>query len=127
MLRKLSAEECHAARTQGDFLPALRNSAPATAIILTQSWCPQWRFMKIYLKDVEAKANPPADEHRAAIFWMEYDREDWYEDFLAFKEDVLGNREVPYVRFYRDGVLTGESNYISAQGFLSRLAGPGPR
>ncbi len=122
MIRKLSAEECHAARAAGEFSAEVRNSAPRTAIILTQSWCPQWRFMKMYLQDVEAKANPEAEQARANILWMEYDREDWYKDFLAFKEDVLGNREVPYVRFYRDGVLSGESNFISAQGFLARLS-----
>jgi len=36
------------------------------------------------------------------MYVLEYDKESWYEEFLAFKEDTLGNREVPY-----NSVLSG--------------------
>lgn len=57
-----------------------------------------------------------------AIFWVEYDKEDFFDDFLPFKEEVLGNREIPYVRYYRDGMLIKSSNYIDKNGFLRILA-----
>ncbi len=117
-----------------------------TAIVLTQSWCPQWRFLAGYLDKMDAELNVGAGtavgaepgvgaagsaahgavadaKPKAAILTLEYDRERFYEDFLAFKERVLGNYEVPYVRYYRNGALAGESNFISAQGFKSKLTG----
>jgi hypothetical protein len=56
-----------------------------------------------------------------AFLYAEYDLEPWFESFMAFKEDSFGNREVPYVRYYREGVFSGESNYLSADGFTTRL------
>lgn len=105
---------------QGDFAVQVRNSAPSVAIILTQSWCPQWRFMKSYLEEVDARLN---DASQAHIYYLEYDLEDWYEAFLSFKENTFQNWEVPYVRYYRNGSFIGESNFIAPQGFMSRLIG----
>lgn len=116
MPRKLTETECRDAIASGDFAESLRTAAPAVAVVLTQSWCPQWRFMQGYLAEAETHAGD-----RAAVFYVEYDREPFYRDFMAFKEDVFGNREIPYVRYYRGGALHAESNYISKQGFLSRL------
>jgi len=116
MPRKIVEADCLSAIAAGDFPEELRNAAPAVALVLTQSWCPQWRFMQSYLSDAEKSAG-----ERAAVFFVEYDREPFHRDFMAFKEDVFGNREIPYVRYYRGGKLHAESNYISKQGFLSRL------
>jgi len=60
----------------------------------------------------------------ATVFFIEYDREDFFEAFMAFKEDVLGNRSVPYTRYYRDGVFTGDGNFIGKDGFLAKLTRP---
>ncbi len=73
--------------------------------------------MSGYLEDAEAAAPAGA----MAVRYVEYDRESFFEDFMEFKENVFGNRSVPYVRYYRDGELIAESNYISRQGFLSKL------
>jgi hypothetical protein len=116
MLTKLAESDCRAAIAAGDFDPAVRAAAPLVAVVLTQSWCPQWSFMRGYLAQAAAEAGD-----RARIFFVEYDREPFYEDFMTFKEDGFGNREIPYVRYYRDGVLSAESNFISKQGFLSKL------
>lgn len=113
---KLTEADCRSSIQAGDFEEALVASAPAVAVILTQSWCPQWLFMKSYLADAERQAG-----EKARFYVVEYDREPFYRDFMAFKEDVFGNREIPYVRYYRDGKLHAESNYISKQGFLSKL------
>lgn len=116
MISKLTEAECRTAMGGGEFARELVSSAPAVALVLTQSWCPQWRFMQAYLKDAAEQA-----EGSASIFYLEYDREPFYRDFMAFKEDVFGNYEIPYIRYYRGGKLHAESNFISKQGFLSRL------
>lgn len=116
MYRKLTIEECRSAMAQGDFSPELRGSDPKVAIVLTQSWCPQWIWMTRYLEAV-SKAEG------CAIYWIEYDREAIFDDFMRFKEETFGNRSIPYVRYYRNGVLARESNYIDRAGFLRFLEG----
>ena len=141
MMRKLTEAECMYAMEHGEFSPALTGSSKRTAIILTQSWCPQWARMRSYLEIVEntlrdrlladKKPSEDSSEPKAgassgavgdiAILYVGYDKEPWFEEFMAFKEDTFGNREVPYVRYYREGSLSGETNYLSADGFVSRL------
>jgi hypothetical protein len=116
MLSKLTETECRAAIASGDFSAETRTSAPAVALVLTQSWCPQWRFMNAYLGEAERAVGD-----RVAIRYIEYDNEPFFEEFMTFKEDVFGNRSVPYVRYYREGKLVAESNFISKQGFLAKL------
>jgi hypothetical protein len=116
MMRKLSRDECFTAMKDGEFAPALRSAAEAVAIVLTQSWCPQWVWMRSYL---EALPPDPSREE----FWVEYDREDFFEDLMKFKEEVFKNDQVPYVRYYRGGILVAESNFIDQGGFLRLLSG----
>jgi glutaredoxin len=113
MLRKFTVEECKAAIAQGDFALPSDLSEAGMAIILTQSWCPQWKAMKAYLETAE-KAG-------AAILYVEYDTESFFEDFMRFKEETYKNREIPYVRYFQNGVFSGDSNYVSLGGFLHRL------
>jgi hypothetical protein len=114
MIRKLSGEECRAAIATGDFPPAITASAAVVALVLTQSWCPQWTWMNTYLKDLAA-------EPGIAIYWVEYDQESFYEEFLTFKEETYHNRQIPYIRYYHNGKLVHESNYIDRSGFLRYL------
>lgn len=118
MIRTLTETEARYAIAHGEFAEEIRNSAPSVAVILTQSWCPQWRFMKAYLPKVDTNLNTEGKVH---IYYLEYDLEDWYEEFLFFKENTFQNREVPYVRYYHSGRLTGESNFIADRGFISKL------
>ena len=119
MVRKLSEAECRAAMESGDFDLSLV-SGPATAIILTQSWCPQWTAMRAYLPKVE-NALPDVK-----LYYVEYDIEKWEnlenDAFMTFKENTYKNREIPYVRYYRNGAFSRDSNYISLDGFKSRLS-----
>lgn len=114
MMIRLTEAQCKAAMARGEFEEEVIGSAPSVAVILTQSWCPQWTWMRSYLEEL-----PESPERR--IFYLEYDREPVYEKFLAFKEDILGNREIPYVRYYRDGRLSAQTNFIPKDGFLKRL------
>jgi hypothetical protein len=118
MIRELREEECQEAMEKGEFNASLV-SGPASAIILTQSWCPQWTAMKAYLEDIE-KAAPEVN-----IYYVEYDIAVWNRlenhAFMAFKENNYHNQEIPYVRYYRNGGFSRDSNFISAEGFKSRL------
>ena len=116
-MRKLVKEECLEAVALGGFGPAITGAASSVAVVLTQSWCPQWRWMRAYLERLAAREGP-----ELAIFWVEYDREDFFEPFMAFKEEVLGNDQVPFVLYYRGGALARSSNFIDEGGFLRALA-----
>jgi len=119
-MRILTEAECRKAMEKGEFeikdllgaeIPGQENAA----IILTQSWCPQWTAMKNYLPEAEKR------EPGLAIFYIEYDQVSWFEEFMAFKENTFSNREIPYVRYYREGKCTAWSNYVSLEGFLHRF------
>jgi hypothetical protein len=115
-MKKLTKEDCLDLIENGEFPQSLIGSAGAVAVVLTQSWCPQWAWMRSYLAEL-----PPEDGRE--IFWIEYDLEDFFEDLMDFKESSFGNDQVPYVRYYRGGIRVAESNYIDKGGFLRLLAG----
>jgi hypothetical protein len=115
-VRKLSRKECLALIESGEFGPELIGAADEVAIVLTQSWCPQWAWMRSYLEKLSWGAEREA-------FWVEYDLEDFFEPLMRFKEATFGNDQVPYVRYYKGGRLVAESNFIDQGGFLRRLSG----
>ena len=114
MFLKLTAGQCGKAIDEGEFPAEIVGSSKFVAIVLTQSWCPQWTMMSAWLED-------SAKEPETNVFFCEYDQEPFFEKFMAFKENVLGNRSVPYVRYYRDGVLVGQGNFVSRDGFARAL------
>ncbi len=114
MASKLERAQCEAAMRDGEFPPDVTASGPRVAVVLTQGWCPQWTMMSSWLEAAEAEAG-------ARVWFLEYDREPFFEEFMAFKEDVFGNRSVPYVRYYRDGKLAAQGNYLSRDGFVRNL------
>lgn len=112
MLRKLTEAQCRAAMASGEFDEGTRTAGGAVAIVLTQSWCPQWHWMRAWLE---------AEAAGAEILWIEYDLEPFFDEFRSWKEQVLGNDQVPYLRYYSGGVLKRESNYIDRSGFRRLL------
>ncbi len=114
MLSKMTEKQCAAAMASGEFESALRGAAPKVAIVLTQSWCPQWTMMRSWLGAV-------AETPGVAVYFVEYDNEPFFEPFMQFKEDSFGNREIPYVRYYRDGEFVRSSNYLDKSSFLRAL------
>jgi hypothetical protein len=115
-MRKLGRDDCLGLMELGEFRPGVLEAAERVAVVLTQSWCPQWTWMRSYLASL-----PPDPD--AEVFWVEYDLEDFFEPLMKFKEEVLGNDQVPYVRYYRGGRLAAQSNFIDSAGFLRRLKG----
>jgi hypothetical protein len=122
-MRKLTEAECRYAMEHGEFDKPLI-SFPAAAIILTQSWCPQWTMVKGWLAEAEKRLEA-AYPQGFSICYIEYDIAEWNglssESFMEFKENHFGNQEIPYIRYYRDGVFVRDSNFINLQGFLARL------
>jgi hypothetical protein len=99
----------------GEFGNEILKSAPSVVIVLTQSWCPQWVAMQSMLGQF---VEPGMD---AWVF--EYDQSDIFEKFMAFKETVLGNDQIPYLRYYRVGIFTGATNFVTKQVFVEKLHG----
>jgi len=112
---ELSREQAAHAMRHGEFDPGVCAAGPQVAVVLTQDWCGQWAAMDDYLTELAGRR----PELELVVFQLEYNRMDYFQDFLRFKEEVLGNRVIPYVRYYRDGRLVGQSNYVSERQFLS--------
>ncbi len=106
-MKCISKEQALTAIQNGDFADDIIRSAERVAVILTQSWCPQWHAMKKFV----------ADYSGAEIFCLEYDLTDFFDTFREFKETKLGNDQIPYIRYYRGGTLVAESNAVSEAAF----------
>jgi len=91
----------------------LLKSSEKVAIVLTQDWCPQWLFMRRWLNKSE--------DNGIKTFYISYNKKTYYENFMNVKETAFGNDLVPYVRYYRDGELVDESNFVSEALFLSNF------
>lgn len=112
--RKLEQAQCEQAMRDGEFGADVIKAGPRVVVVLTQSWCPQWDMMLPWLDDAAREAG-------ATAFYLEYDQEPFFEEFMAYKEDVLGNRSVPYLRYYRDGALVAQTNYVSRGAFTAAI------
>ena len=120
--KQLSPAQAAAAMRQGEFDDSVLGAAANVAVVLSQDWCGQWVDMDRWLGEL---ARAPRSEHPGVVvFHLLYNREAFFQEFMQFKEDVLGNDLVPYVRYYRGGRLVGQSNHVSALRFLSWFAAP---
>lgn len=108
LIAKAQALDCVVHR---EFSQDILLSAEKVAVILTQSWCPQWLAMKGFLGNMAG----------CEVYYLEYDREDYLEIFREFKEKVFGNDQIPYIRYYRNGALTRVSNAVSKEVFKENL------
>jgi len=101
----------------GEFDRDVIAAAPNVAVLLSQDWCPQYSALEKHLNDLATRPEPghPA----VAVFELLYNLVDYFESFMRFKETSWRNYEIPYVRYYRDGKLVGESNYVGPERFLS--------
>ncbi len=122
MVHRSTLSEHHVAHAleYQEFPGEVIHSAPLVAVILTQSWCPQWKAMRAWLGKLE-ESRDPADKQNIAVWELEYDNKPFFSQFLQLKEKVWRNRLVPYVRYYRAGTLFDSTNYLSADRFLSKL------
>lgn len=118
--RSISTEQAREAMSSGDFGPEITAAGPRVAVILTQSWCPQWPAMEKWMRALIREDKPA--EHDIIIFEFVYDKSDISKEFTRFKEQTLGNALIPYVRYYREGNLMDQSNYVGSRDFLEKFA-----
>lgn len=95
----------------GEFESTIVASKSRVIIILTQDWCPQWLDMKGWIYGVQI-------DEDIDIYELVYNKVDYFYDFMDFKENQYGNYNVPYLRFYKNGTLKKETNYISEKEFV---------
>lgn len=110
-MQKLTNEQMDFFLKNKEFPNDVTNAAQNTAVILTQDWCPQWSAMKRYLSTF------PASE--TAVFFIEYNLETRANEYMRAKETVFGNDLIPYVRYYKNGVFVGDSNFVFREDFLN--------
>jgi hypothetical protein len=110
-LYTLTEKQIRHAMSTGEFGEDVIGCTEKVAVVMSQSWCPQWTAVSRWMSAL------PENEH-ISIFSVVYDEEPFFEEFMSFKENVFGNREVPYIRYYRDGRLFRETNYTSKDFFL---------
>ena len=99
----------------GEFGDDVIRSSRCVAVVMSQSWCPQWHAVERWLGALPREAE-------IDIYTVVYDNEPYFEDFMRFKETVFGNHQVPYIRYYVDGRLIKETNYTSKDFFLKAFS-----
>ncbi len=114
---KLSDEQARKAISDNDFSSDITEASDAVAIILTQSWCPQWTFMDMSINGL--KESP--ENLDLTIFTFEYDLSPLFNEFIHFKETTYRNWEVPYVRLYKAGRFISDGNAMPAGRMLKKL------
>lgn len=115
-MTELSETQCNELMRNGEFGPDVLGAAPRVAVVLTQGWCPQWAYLRSKLEGLR--------EEGLGIFFVEYDQKPFFREFMGYKERILGNDQVPYLRYYRDGALVSSSNYVGLREFLAHLDRP---
>jgi hypothetical protein len=117
--KPLTRAQAEHAMRHGEFDDTVTAAAPKVAVVLSQDWCGQWAAMDHYLYELsETKGEGDGD---LAVFHLLYNNVDYSQAFLRFKEGVWRNALIPYVRYYRNGRLVGESNFVSQGQFLRHL------
>jgi hypothetical protein len=109
---KLTEEQIRTALAHGEFGDDVIKANRNVAVIMSQSWCPQWFMLNLWLKTLPKES----DIH---IFTTVYDQEIYQDEFMKFKETVFLNREIPYIRYYINGTFVKDTNYTSRGFFLN--------
>ena len=99
----------------GEFGNDVLGSSTNVAVVLSQDWCHQWLDMDRWLGELKGDRVEGLD---ITVFTLLYIRKDYFRTFLDYKENRLKNRLVPYVRYYVDGQLISQTNYVSKERFL---------
>jgi hypothetical protein len=106
------ADARHAIETK-EFPVSVITSSPNVAVVMTQDWCSQWMAMRNSLNKTGIQDKADVDIH---LFI--YNRSAIFAEFLQFKETVLGNNHIPYIRYYKNGIFRMDSNYVMTFDFF---------
>jgi hypothetical protein len=113
VFQEITIEQAKECMQNQEFDPEIIGSKEKVAVILTQSWCPQWAALR---PELEKLKNNSID-----IWLFIYDLSDIFESFKDFKENLLGNDEIPYIRYYRNGEYLRDSNYVDVKEFVKKF------
>ena len=111
----LAGDQIRDAINTGEFGSDVISSAETVIVVMTQDWCPQWLNMKKWIYGHETGKT-------VDIYELIYNREPYFKEFMSFKENIWNNQSVPYLRFYENGSLVRETNYISRSEFAGIIA-----
>jgi hypothetical protein len=114
---KINHQQAGEAVKNADLPGEITGASQAVAVILTQSWCPQWAFMNMSLQGL----NNGLEDMDLTIFTYEYDLSPIFQEFMNFKETKFRNWEVPYVRLYWNGKFIGDGNSMPAGRMLQQF------
>lgn len=112
--KKISKKQALYAIQNGEFGPDVTASGRKVVVVMTQDWCYQWTNMKEWMDSIK-------DIRGLEIYELIYNTVDYFDDFLPLKEKTWGNDQIPYVRYYSDGLLIHTSNYLGKDRFLKIL------
>jgi hypothetical protein len=110
-MKELELKDIKTLLQTGDFDKNLTNSAPVVVVILAQSWCGDWQAMQHWLPRLDT----------SNFYNFVYDQCELFDEIVAFKENSFKNNEIPYLRYYKNGVLVDESNYIKQKDLEEKL------
>ncbi len=110
----ITPDQAMEAMRNGEFGSDVTGSAKLVVVVMTQDWCPQWADMKRWIYGIDANGG-------LQIYELIYDLETYFNDFRNFKERTWNNDRIPYLRYYRDGSLYLETNYVSRRDFASAI------
>lgn len=109
--KMLNEEQVKNAVKNGEFDSEVIKSKGKVVLIMTQDWCPQWHDLRswVYSLDISEDID---------VYELEYNKVNYCDEFMNFKENQWDNSNIPYLRFYKNGKLIKETNYISKQEFI---------
>ncbi len=96
----------------GEIPSELINTKGRVAVVLTQNWCPQWVAMKTWLKKLDEDIT---------VYYQCYNIKPYSYKLMKVKETKFGNDLIPYVRYYKNGQLINETNYVGQEHFLENF------
>jgi hypothetical protein len=111
---KSSKDQVFNAIENGEFDKGVISSKDLVVVVMTQDWCPQWIDMESWIYSIET--NKDID-----VYELVYNRTEYFNEFMNFKENVWKNSQIPYLRLYQNGKLVGETNYINRERFKIAL------
>ncbi len=112
---ELTDEQVKSAIKEKEFDGSVLGASEYVAVILTQDWCSQWSAMSSWLEETEARGNVNED---ISVFTLQYNRKQYFHEFMSFKETHWKNDRIPYVRYYKKGAFITSSNYVSRDQFF---------
>ena len=113
--KQISTEQARYAMENSEFGNDIINSKNKVVVVMSQDWCPQWMALKCWIFEVET--NEDID-----VYELEYNKTEYFDEFMNFKENQWKSHNVPYLRFYKDGILIEETNYIDKDHFMDILS-----